>query len=106
MIFTKNFIGTNDRLGRKSFRNLIVSLSESEIVPKVLVFWNHSARACIEGSKLLPIIAKIEQTGVKVLVSALFLEKYLLKEKLRVGKLANNFDLLEAIHKAQKIVSF
>ena len=106
MVFTRTYLGSKDKIGRLSFKNLVVTLSESEIVPKVLVFWNHAAKACLQGSSLLPFISKIEQNGVKVLVSGLYLEKFHLKEKLRVGKLANNFDLLEAIHKAQKVVSF
>lgn len=106
MIFTHYYLGSKDAIGRKSFKNLIVTLSESEIVPKVLVFWNHAARACLDGSSLVPVLHKIEQAGVKVLVSGFFLEKFNLKDRLRVGKLANNFDLLAAIHKAQKVVSF
>jgi hypothetical protein len=106
MFFPKPFIGTPDRLGRISFKNLIITLSESEIIPKVLIFWNYAARVCLEGSSLLPVLSKIEQMGVKILVSGFYLEKTNKKNKLRIGKLANNFDLLEAIHKAQKVVSF
>ncbi len=106
MVFTKLYLGTSDRIGRRSFKDLVVTLAESEIVPKVLVFWNHAAKACLEGSSLIPSLSKIEGTGVKILVSGLFLDKFHLKDKLRIGKLANNLDLLEAIHKAQKVVTF
>ncbi len=106
MIFTRLSLGNRDSLGRVSFKNLVITLSESEIVPRVLVFWNSAVKACVEGSPLLGFLSKIEKTGVRILVSGFALEKLMIKEKLRVGKLANNFDLLEAIHKAQKVVSF
>jgi hypothetical protein len=105
ILFTKRFLGTRDSVGRTSFRDLLVTLSESEIIPKVIVFWNHAAKSCLDGSRLLPVIHKLEQSGVRILVSGLYLEKRGMKDRLRAGKLANNFDLLAAIHKAQKIVS-
>jgi len=106
LIFTRLYLGARGKLGMESFKNLVITLSESEIVPRVLVFWNSSVKACVEGSPLLPAIGKIERNGVRVLVSGYALERLHLKAKLRLGKLANNFDLLEAIHKAQKVVSF
>ena len=106
LLFTAPFLGTRDPLGRKSFNDFIITLSESEIVPRVLAFWNHAVKACVEGSPLLPALAKIERTGVKILVSGPALDHLQLKNSLRIGKLANHFDLLEAIHKAQKIVNF
>jgi hypothetical protein len=106
MLFTRLYIGERTPLGRRSLRNLLVTLAESEIVPRVLVFWNNAVKICLEGSPLLATLAKIERTGVKILVSGFALERLQAKSKLRIGKLANNFDLLEAIHKATKVVSF
>ncbi len=106
MIFTRLFLGEKSPMGRRSLKNLLVTLSESEVVPRVLVFWNNAVKICLEGSPLLPALAKIERTGVRILVSGYALERLKMKGQLRIGKLANNFDLLEAIHKAQKVVSF
>ncbi|MBF0503202.1 MAG: hypothetical protein HQM09_23950 [Candidatus Riflebacteria bacterium] len=106
LIFTAPYIGTRDPLGRASFQDFIITLSESEILPRTLVFWNHAVQACIEGSPLLGPLAKIERTGVRILVSGPALDKLDQKSKLRIGKLANNFDLLDAIHKANKVVNF
>ena len=106
MMFTRLYIGGKTSLGRRSFKDLIITLSESALVPRVLVFWTNSVKACLEGSPLLDAIHKIEKTGTRVLVHGYALDKLQLKSKLRAGKLANNFDLLEAINKAQKVVTF
>ena len=106
MIFTRLFLGEKTVLGRTSMKNLLIALSENEVVPRTLVFWNSSVKVCVEGSPLLPALSKIERAGVKILVSGYALDKLHLKSALRIGKLANNFDLLEAIQKAQKVVSF
>jgi hypothetical protein len=106
MIFTRLYLGENDPLGKEALANLIMTLAESEVLPRVLVFWTHAVRMCVEGSALLPALAKIERAGSRVLVSAHALEAFHLKPALRAGKLANNLDLLEAINKAQKVVSF
>lgn len=99
-------MGEKSKLGKLALKNLIVTLSESEVVPRTLAFWNTAVKLCIEGSPLLPTLAKIEKCGVKILVSGYALEKLNLKSFLRIGKLANNFDLLEAIFKATKVVTF
>jgi len=106
LMFTRRSIGARSKLGSESFSNLIVTLSESEIVPRTLVFWNSAVKACMEGSSLVPAISRIERAGVKILVSGFALERLGLKGQLRVGKLANTIDLLEAINKAQKVVTF
>ncbi len=106
LIFTSLSLGKRSRLGRLAFRNFLQTLSESEFVPRVIVFWNYAVKACVEGSPLLPCLARIERAGVKILVCTFALEKLKLKSRLRSGKLASNIDLLDAIHKAQKVVSF
>ncbi len=106
MMFTRLYIGENDELGKSSFRDILVTLSESELVPRTLVFWNNSVKACVEGSPLLPTINKIERLGVRVLVAGHALDKLDLKNSMRAGKLANHFDLLEAINQVQKVVTF
>jgi hypothetical protein len=106
MMFTKEFVGENDDLGKASFRDIIITMSESEMVPRVLVFWNKSVKACVEGSELLLQLNTIERAGVRILVAGHALDNLNLKHSLRVGKLANHFDLMEAINKVQKVVTF
>ncbi|PKL43275.1 MAG: hypothetical protein CVV41_11190 [Candidatus Riflebacteria bacterium HGW-Riflebacteria-1] len=106
MMFTRLYIGENDDLGKSSFRDIIVTLSESELVPRTLVFWNNAVKACVEGSPLVATINKIERLGVRVLVAGHALDKLNLKAEMRAGKLANHFDLLDAINQVQKVVTF
>lgn len=106
MMFSKPYIGEDDELGRNSINDLLVTLSESEIVPKYIVFWNNAVKLCVENSKFVPIINKLEKYGVKVLVAGHALDKLNLKSSLRVGKLANHFDLIDAINQVQKVINF
>ena len=106
MMFTRLYIGENDDLGKSSFRDIIVTLSESELVPRTLVFWNNAVKACVEGSPLVATVNKIERLGVRVLVAGHALDKLNLKAEMRAGKLANHFDLLDAINQVQKVVTF
>lgn len=106
MMFTRLYIGENDDMGKTSFRDILITLSESELVPRTLVFWNNAVKACVDGSPLLPTINKIEKLGVRVLVAGHALDKMDLKSSLRAGKLANHFDLLDAMNQVQKVVNF
>ncbi len=106
MMFTRLYVGENDELGKASFRDILIALSESELIPRTLVFWNNAVKACVEGSPLLATINKIEKLGVRVLVAGHALEKLGIKGDLRVGKLANHFDLLDAVNQVQKVINF
>jgi hypothetical protein len=106
MMFTRMYIGENDDLGMSSFRDIIITLSESELVPRTIVFWNNGVKACVEGSPLIPALNKIERLGVRILVAGHALDRLDLKSDLRVGKLANHFDLMSAINQVQKVVTF
>lgn len=106
MMFSKPYLGEDDELGRNSINDLLVTLSESEMVPKYIVFWNNAVKLCLEDSDTLPAINKLEKYGVRILVGAHALNKLNLKSSLRVGKLANNFDLIDAINQVQKVINF
>jgi hypothetical protein len=105
MMFSRLYVGENDELGKASFRDILITLSESELVPRTLVFWNNAVKACVDQSPLVPTLHKIERLGVRILVAGHALDMLDLKSELRVGKLANHFDLLEAINQVQKVVS-
>lgn len=106
MMFSKPYVGEDDELGRNSMRDILTTLSESEIVPKYVVFWNNAVKVCVEDSELLPVINKLEKEGVRILVAGHALDKLNLKSSLRAGKLANHFDLVEAINQVQKVINF
>lgn len=106
MMFTCLYIGENDDLGKASFRDILISLSESELVPRTIVFWNNSVKACVEGSPLLNTLNQLEKLGVRILVAGHALDQFGLRSELRCGKLANHFDLIEAINQVQKVVTF
>lgn len=106
MIFSKPFVGEDDEMGRKSIYDILVTLSESEVVPKYIAFWNNAVKLCIEDSDFLAPINKLEKSGVRVLVAGHALNKLNLKNALRVGKLANHFDLVDTINQVQKVVNF
>lgn len=106
MMFTKPYIGEDDELGHISIKDLLLTLSESEMVPKYIAFWNNAVKLCIEESEVLSAINRLEKYGVKILVAGLALDKLKLKSSLRVGNLANNFDLIEVINQVQKVITF
>ena len=69
VMFTKCFVGEDDEMGCDSFRDIIITLSENEMVPRIIVFWNNSVQACVKGSEHLQPLTKLEKSGVKILVS-------------------------------------
>lgn len=105
-MFTGTFIGENNELGRDSFKDFILTLSESETIPRTVVFWNESVTTCTKDSGLINELNRLDKMGCKILVSYKALEKLQLQNDLKIGKLANNFDLIEALSKVQKVITF
>ncbi|MBF0408128.1 MAG: hypothetical protein HQM10_12295 [Candidatus Riflebacteria bacterium] len=106
LMFTAPYLGSRDKHGRRSFKDFLTATSESEVVPRTIVFWNRSVIACFEGSPILPALSRLDKSGVKILVSAQAINRMKAMDRLVTGKLANYTDLLDAMHKSQKIITF
>lgn len=105
-IFTGMYIGTNTELGQKSFLDFINTLVETDQIPKAIAFWNESVEACIETSQAIDSLIKLEKLGVKIILCSSAVTKLNLQSCIRVGKLANHFDLIHEINSAQKVINF
>ena len=105
-IFTKQYIGENNQLGRQSLEDLISTLPELEIIPKTIIFWCDSVELCSNGSKLTKSLKKLEKLGTRILVSSQALLALNLQNSLQIGRIANNLDFIHAINSSQKTVTF
>ncbi|BDR57607.1 sulfurtransferase-like selenium metabolism protein YedF [Xylocopilactobacillus apicola] len=103
-------IGTNvmgqgdDQLGAILMKSFIYSLTEQDVLPETVIFFNGGVKLLVEGSESVPDIKALQEKGVKILVCGTCVDFYGIKDQLQVGEITNLYHILELMRKAQRIV--
>jgi selenium metabolism protein YedF len=88
--FVSDTVGSgDDELGRVLMRNLIYSLTRSELRPDRLLFMNGGVRLTCEGSDVLADLRMMAEAGTIVKSCGTCLDFLGLKEKLAVGEIGD-----------------
>ena len=85
----------NDELGQMLLKTFIYSLTEQDVLPKYVLFYNVGARLTIESSAVLEDLKILEEAEVHVLTCGACLDYFDIKEQLAVGKVTNMYRILE-----------
>ncbi|MDN5345408.1 MAG: hypothetical protein PWQ18_1522 [Clostridia bacterium] len=94
-----------EELGSILMRSFFYSLSESEVLPRRILFLNSGVQLCCQGSPVLESLLALEQKGVEVLVCGTCLDYYHLKEKLCAGSVTNMYTIIEHLMAAEKVIT-
>jgi len=73
--------------------------------PAKLLFINSGVMLTTEGSEVLEALKLLEKEGVKIFSCGTCLDYYGVKEKLRVGKVTNMYEIVDALLTAGKVVN-
>ncbi|MCK9459008.1 MAG: sulfurtransferase-like selenium metabolism protein YedF [Proteobacteria bacterium] len=94
----------DDDLGRLLTVAFVKTLKSLSPPPKTLLFMNGGVRLAVEGSELVGALAELEAEGAELLVCGTCLDFFRLKEKLRVGKVSNMFEIASRLVAADRVV--
>lgn len=101
--FTSNTMGKgNDELGKILMKSFIYTVSETEPLPKTMVFYNGGVRLTCQGSEVLDDLKKLEAAGVEIISCGTCLDFLKLKEDLRVGSISNMYTIYEKLKDPKK----
>ncbi|MDR2940234.1 MAG: sulfurtransferase-like selenium metabolism protein YedF [Clostridiales bacterium] len=81
-------------LGRTLLKSYIFALSEQEIKPGKMIFYNSGVRLTTEGSDSVDDLKSLEASGVQIFSCGACLNYYGLTEKLLVGSATNMYDII------------
>lgn len=105
IIISSSFLGSgDDKLGAVLMKSYLYALSESDNLPKDLIFINGGVKLTSEDSDCLDSIKKIQENGVNILSCGTCLDFYNLKEKLAVGEITNMYTIVEKMNKASNTI--
>lgn len=94
----------DDGLGEVLMRSFIKSLADMAPQPQRIVFANGGVRLTTEGSALLETLQGYEKQGIEIFSCGTCLDYLGLKEKLRVGRATNMFEILSAMWSFDRVV--
>ncbi|MDR3146636.1 MAG: sulfurtransferase-like selenium metabolism protein YedF [Treponema sp.] len=102
----KNTMGTgNDDLGAILIKAFIYSLTELDVPPETILFFNSGVRLTTEGSNVLGDLETLEKKGAIIISCGTCLDFYKLKEKLAIGSVTNMYAIASAMSSAGKLIN-
>lgn len=104
-ITTDRFGTGDDELGEILMRAFLNTLWDYQPRPAKLLFINSGVMLTTEGTEVLEALKLLEKEGVEIFSCGTCLEYYGIKEKLKVGKVTNMYETVDALLTAGKVVN-
>jgi selenium metabolism protein YedF len=104
LIGSDQFGSGDEALGQLLITTFINTLAEAKPKPAKILFVNRGVMLTTEGSRVLDTLQQLEKGGVQVFSCGTCLNHYQVKEKLKVGKITNMYDIVDSLLTAQKVV--
>jgi selenium metabolism protein YedF len=106
IVITTDKLGQGaEELGRVLMKSYTYALTETNPLPKAVLFLNSGVKLTSEGSEVLENIRKLEGAGVEIVSCGTCLDYYQLKEKLQAGIVGNMYSIIEKMNQAGKVIN-
>ena len=100
-----HLLGVGDEaLGSILMKAFLKTLLDMETRPNQLILINSGVRLASEGSEVLETLRKLSEKEVDILSCGTCLDFYGLKEKLRVGRVSNMYDIAQSLLGADRLI--
>lgn len=80
-------------------------LAEPDVLPAKLLFYTDGVKLVCEGSPVLEQLRALEAKGVELIVCSTCLNYFGLTDKVQVGIVGGMADILEAMDRAEKVIT-
>lgn len=94
----------DEKLGKNLMKAFIYSVSQAEVQPKTMLFFNGGAHLTCEGSLSLEDLNNLKELGVQIKTCGTCLDFYGLKDKLKVGEVTNMYDIVTTMEEASLVI--
>lgn len=94
----------NDGLGAVLMKGFFYALSQMEILPEKILFYNGGVKWTTEDSEALEDLKAMEAQGVEILSCGTCLDYYRCADKLMIGEVTNMYSIVEDMMKADKVI--
>jgi len=94
----------SEELGQILMRSFLITLKELNPIPWRIIFMNSGVKLSVEGSPYLEPLNNLMTKGVEILCCGTCLDYYKLKEKLKVGRVSNMFEIASSFLEATNVI--
>ena len=94
----------DDELGRILMKSFVITLKELKPLPWRIIFMNGGVKSAAEGSELVAHLQELENLGVEVLSCGTCLDFFHLKEKLKVGRVSNMYEIINSLTESSSVL--
>lgn len=94
----------NDELGKILLKGFLFALTQQEMLPSTILFYNGGASVTCEGSTSLDDLRELTKLGVEILTCGTCLNYYGLTNKLCVGEITNMYVIAEKQLQADLVI--
>lgn len=106
VVLTREGMGHGAReLQLKLLSTYLKMILENDDLPAVICFYTDAVKLAVEGSPMLGLLEQLEARGVHLILCSTCLDFYGLIDQIAVGITGGMADIIEAISKAQKVIS-
>ena len=95
----------SEELGKILIKGFIFSLSQLEVPPKAVVFFNSGVKLTLKDANTLADIKVMEERGTKIRICGTCADYFKVKDQVSVGEICNMYDIVEAMSGAQKVIN-
>jgi hypothetical protein len=106
LVFTANGMGNAEpELRLKLAKVFLGLLSAGGLAGGKICFYTEGVKLACDGSPVLEELARLERAGVEMILCKTCLDYFGLTSKVKVGVVGGMPDIIEAMNKAQKVIS-
>lgn len=93
-----------EALGKTLLKGFLYALTQQDVLPDTILFYNGGASISCEGSDSLEDLKWLEQQGVEIITCGTCLNFYGIAEKLAVGKVTNMYEIVQTMMSADSLI--
>ncbi len=102
----KEWIGDGDHeLGKNLMRMFFYTLTESDHLPKAVLFMNGGVKLAVEDEQVISHLGVLKEKGVEILVCGTCLSFFGIAEELKIGVVSNMYDIAGKMQEAGKVIT-
>ena len=94
-----------EQLGNILMKSFIYTVKETTPWPATIVLFNSGVNIVCEGSELLDDLQAMSDEGVEILVCGTCLDYYNIKDKIKVGEIANMYSIYEKMRNSNNTIN-
>ncbi len=94
----------DDALGTALMKSFVYALTQQDVLPETILFYNSGAFLTCEQSPMLEDLQSLEAQGVTILTCGTCLNHYGLEQARKVGGVTNMYDIVEMLLRASHVI--